>query len=240
MRMTVGDILNPATAHHRHRLQLDAEIASAKLQLQQQHQSEMVMLHDEKMAMEREKLDFQREQSENQERLEREKINIQFDKENTDHIRSLELQSIRSQSEQRQKVLDMRHTILSVRADLARQKILAKQQHEQEMEKMKLANELQMKQRQQEFNLGEAEIIRRHEQEKEQKTLQNNLDLIKLHIEHIENNASTTYEAMNDIMKRLIERALGLGQYQATDEDIERWTREAMSEYEQAEQRANI
>ncbi len=238
-RLTFLDILDPHTANQRHRLQLDSEIASARLQLMQQQQEETIMLHDEKMAMEREKLDFQKEQSRKQERLEREKNDLELIKASSDHIRNLEIQSIQNESDLQQKILDMRHTILATRAEIAKQKILEKQKHQQDKDKMILASELELKAKEQEFLLGmkEKELAFKHQQE--EMILNSNLDRLKDYILFKQRNYSVTYDSMNDIIKQLVEKILGLGQYQATNEDFEKWAEEAQAEYEQAEQRAN-
>ena len=97
------------------------------------------------------------------------------------------------------------------------------------MERMKLASKLKMKEQKQVFNFSEIEQKFRHKQELEKLILEYNLKFLEAELNNRLQDKRITYDGLNAILMRLIERATGLSE-QATADDVSRWVDEAMGQ----------
>lgn len=249
--------------HYRQRndeIRLKSEIEGAKLQLQDRHHYEMMDLHRQRADTEKEKLQLQREQGElnarasveaekiageNARSLARQSHTHQLIQQDELHVHHLEIQARESDRDFQNRLLETRRSLLEIRADTARQKILSKQNHEQEMEKMKLESELRMREKSQEFfyqdktdrnhhsyKIFEEKLQQKHALEK--RTLDANFEKMAKHLEHVLQNYRVTYDGINDIVMRLIERFLGLGEHELSDEEMASYINEAVRSYRHA------
>lgn len=82
---------------------------------------------------------------------------------------------------------------------------------------------------QQVFNFSEIEQKFRHKQELEKLILEYNLKFLEAELNNRLQDKRITYDGLNAILMRLIERATGLSE-QATADDVSRWVDEAMGQ----------
>lgn len=121
----------------------------------------------------------------------------------------------------------IRKSLFEIEADTIRQKILSRQNHLQEMEKMKLASQLKQQEQAQIFDFSSLEQKFKNKQELERLTLEYNLRFLESELNHLLQNKRVTYDGLNSILMRLIERAVGLNE-QATADEVSRWVDEAL------------
>lgn len=259
--MNLRELLNPKYGIDKQKLRLTEAIEGAKLQLKDRHHNEIMILQSQKMQL-------QREASEEQNRatIEREHIagknarelsaqNFLQDqiKENSQLIHNKFDNLLERQRDWGNNTEQTRKSLYEIEADTIRQQKLSKQQHRQELEKMRLASQLAMEEKNQEYffqgGLNEQSHRHKKEQEKllrklerkakrltqqqelERVVLEYNLKFLEQQLGHILQNERVTYDGINAIVMRVIERMLGLGDHQVTDDELTSYVNEAMREY---------
>lgn len=142
-----------------------------------------------------------------------------------DHYRSV----LDRQRDWGNNIANIRKSLFEIEADTIRQKALSKQNHLQEMERMKLESKLKTKEQKQVFNFSLIEQKFKHKQELEKMILEYNLKFLESELNNLLQNKRITYDGLNAILMRLIERAVGLSE-QATADEVSRWVDEAMGQ----------
>lgn len=237
---SINDILMKFDPNYRlktAKINLDTQLGKAKLEQKERHHSELLEFQRQKLALEQ-----QQAEAQNLAILERERIagknamalsvqNFIFSQLEAnsqllgDHYRSV----LDRQRDWGNNFASIRKSLFEIEADTIRQKVLSKQNHFQEMERMKLASKLKMKEQKQVFNFSEIEQKFRHKQELEKLILEYNLKFLEAELNNHLQDKRITYDGLNAILMRLIERVTGLSE-QATADDVSRWVDEAMGQ----------
>lgn len=217
------------------KIQLHSQIEQAKLQQKQRHHQEMLEFQRQKIAIEQ-----QQAEAQNQAIIEKEiiagknalalSINnfICTHLENNsqllnDHYRS----HLDRRREWENNITGIRKSLFEIEADTIRQKALLKQEHQQTIERMRLEAELKQNEQKNLLNLNIIEEKFRKKQEIEKMVLEYNLKFLELELNHYLQNERITYDSLNNIIMRIIERIVGLNE-QVNSEDVERFVNEAM------------
>lgn len=237
---SINDILMRFDPNYRlksQKISLDTQLNKAKLDQKERHHYELLEFQRQKLALEQ-----QQAHAQNLAILEREKIagknamalsvqNFIFSQLEAnsqllgDHYRSV----LDRQRDWGNNIASIRKSLFEIEADTIRQKALSKQNHLQEMEKMKLASQLKQQEQAQIFDFSLLEQKFKNKQELERLTLEYNLKFLESELNHLLQNKRVTYDGLNSILMRLIERAVGLSE-QATADEVSRWVDEAMGQ----------
>lgn len=238
--LSLNDLLarfNPDYRLRSGKLQLDAQIAAAKIQQKERHHAELLEFQRQKTELER-----QTAEAGQIALLERERIAGR-------NALALGVQQfIFNQLEQNGAILNAQHqnhlerrrdwgnsisairkSLFEIEADTIRQKALSRQEHRQTMERMKLESKLRRKEQKQSFDFQMLENQFRRKQDLERLTLEYNLKFLEAELNHRLQNRRVTYDGLNAILMRLIERVAGLDE-QISGADIERFVDEAMAQ----------
>jgi frataxin-like iron-binding protein CyaY len=130
--------------------------------------------------------------------------------------------------------------LLNVEADTLRQIIIEKQKHRHSLEMMEKQHQHAMQSKAFDYQAQKALEEQRtqlekkskklsHRQELEKLVLQYNLEVLKKYIDSRLQDWRVTYDKANEIIFRLVERVLGLGDQQINEADISQYVREAMA-----------
>lgn len=228
---------NPDYRLKSQKISLDTQLNKAKLDQKERHHYELLEFQRQKLALEQ-----QQAEAQNLAILEREKIagknamalsvqNFIFSQLEAnsqllgDHYRSV----LDRQRDWGNNIANIRKSLFEIEADTIRQKALSKQNHLQEMERMKLESKLKTKEQKQVFNFSLIEQKFKHKQELEKMILEYNLKFLESELNNLLQNKRITYDGLNAILMRLIERAVGLSE-QATADEVSRWVDEAMGQ----------
>lgn len=237
---SINDILMKFDPNYRlksQKLSLDTQIANAKLNQKERHHFELLEFQRQKLALEQ-----QQAEAKNLAMLEREKIagknamalsvqNFIFEQinQNSQLLNSHYVSTLERQRDWGNNIANIRKSLFEIEADTIRQKALSRQNHLQEMEKMKLASQLKMQEQQQIFDFSLLEQKFKNKQELERLTLEYNLKFLETELNHLIQNKRVTYDGINSIIMRLIERIVGLNE-QIDGADVERFVAEAMGQ----------
>lgn len=219
------------------KIQLDAQIAAAKIQQKERHHAEM--------------LEFQRQKAELEQQTAAAGHFATLERERIAGRNALALgvqQFILSQLEQNSAILNAHHqnhlerrrdwgnniaairkSLFEIEADTIRQKALSRQEHKQAMERMRLESKLRRKEQKQSFDFQMLENQFRRKQDLERLTLEYNLKFLEAELNHHIHNRRVTYDGLNAILMRLIERVAGVDE-QINGADVERFVDEAMAQ----------
>lgn len=252
MARSFADIIAGFDPHHRleqRRMLMQEQMEGARLQLQQQQHNEMMTLQQERIHQQeqhhRERIEATRESEiiagENAQTLSRQNFLQNELNENTKLIHSLFTGLSERRRDWNNRVSETKRALYEVEADTLRQKSLEKQRHEQEMEKMRLAHELQIQQNSQIHNQNTAFEINKtqlqasiEKQQQKQKleamVLDYNLRVLEKNLDSLLQDKRVTYDGLNEILMRVISRFLGLGETQLNDWEMEQYIKEAMKQ----------
>lgn len=238
--LSINDILMKFDPNYRLKMQklsLDTQLTKAKLEQKERHHYELLEFQRQKLALEQ-----QQAEDHNLAILERERIAgknaIALSVQNfilgqleansnllNDHYKSI----LERQNDWNNNIANIRKSLFEIEADTIRQKALSRQNHLQEMEKMQLESQLKIQEQRQVFDFSLIEQKFKHKQELERLILEYNLKFLENELNHLLQNKRVTYDGLNGILMRLIERAVGLSE-QVTADDVSRWVDEAMGQ----------
>lgn len=237
--LSINDILMKFDPNYRlksQKLSLDTQLAKAKLDQKERHHFELLEFQRQKLALEQHQAEAQ-----NLAILERERIagknamalsvqNFIFEQlnQNSQLLSTHYTSVLERQRDWGNNIASIRKSLFEIEADTIRQKALSRQNHLQEMERMKLASQLKIQEQQQVFDFSLIEQKFKQKQELEKMILEYNLKFLETELNHLIQNKRVTYDGINSIVMRLIERVVGLSE-QATAEDVSRWVDEAMA-----------
>ncbi len=139
------------------------------------------------------------------------------------------------------RLAETQKSLYETEADTIRQKSLQRQKHEQEMEQIRLEHQLRMQENQQGFrqqigmeqykaSIEQNRQRQKRVQELHKAVLDYNLRVFEKVIANVIQNKRVTYDSLNSIIVRILERLLGLGEQQISDDDIKQYVKEAMRE----------
>lgn len=238
--LSINDILMKFNPNHRlkeQKISLDIQLEQAKLNQRDQHHYELLEFQKQKLALEQKQAEAQ-----NLAILERERIagknaialsvqNFIFSQleSNNQFLNERYKSVLERQRDWNNNIANIKKSLFEIEADTIRQKALSRQNHLQEMEKMELVSQLKIKEQQQFFDFSLIEQNFKNKQELERLILEYNLKFLENEINHLLQNKRVTYDGLNNILMRLIERAVGLSE-RATADDVSKWIDEAMTE----------
>lgn len=257
MARSLVDIVASLDPKHRlaQRQQLVYEqVENAKLQMQSQHQQQQNYINQQRLQIEQAKLEqnerHQREiiagtiereyiAGDNARALSRQEFFQNELNENTKLIHSFFGDLFSRRQDWQNKISDTRKALYEVEADTIRQKALAKQKHEQDMQKMAFEHQIRTRESQQQHyqsaefeqlqsQLRQSETRLANQQKLEAMVLEYNLRVLMNVCDSNLQDWRVTYDGLNEILMKVIERILGLGDEQVSERDIERYVDEAM------------
>lgn len=219
------------------KIQLDNQIAQAKLQQKERHHQELLEFQRQKIMMENNQA-----HENNLALIEREKIagknslTLSIQEfifrylESNNQLLNKHYQSILEQKKDwNNNITNTRKSLFEIEADTIQQMILSKQNHQQQMELMKFEADLKYQEREQVFNLSIIEQKLKQKQELERLILEYNLKFLQAELNNLIQNKRVTYDGINSILMRLVERVVGLSE-QVNSEDVQRFVNEAMQQ----------
>lgn len=238
--LSLNDLMarfNPAYRLRSGKLQLDAQIAAAKIQQKERHHAELLEFQRQKTELERQTAEagqialLERERIAGRNALALGVQQFIFSQlaQNSAICNAQHQNHLERRRDWGNGIAAIRKSLFEIEADTIRQKALSRQEHQQTMERMKLESKLRRKEQKQSFDFQMLENQFRRKQDLERLTLEYNLKFLEAELNHHIQNRRVTYDGLNAILMRLIERVAGLDE-QINGADVERFVDEAMAQ----------
>jgi hypothetical protein len=235
-------------------------LAQAKLEQGERHHAQTLQVQQQKMALDRElqHLDrlaqVERESIAGQNALALGRQNYMLGElaKNTELVHSMFDSQHKREEEWGNNYARIMGDLLTIEADTIRQKAVAKQQNDHDLSRLQLEHELRMREKQfdhmaglqnkqvdfqyvqnlenQKANIQQQEQKLKHRQEIEKLVLQYNFGVLEKYLDHHLQNLRVTFDKSCEIIFRVIERMLGLGEQQVRESDIDRMVQDAMKQ----------